>query len=509
MKYILGVDLGTTAIKAAVFDETGKECGSKTVEYTLLTPYPGWAELEVQTYIDTFITASHAAMERAGITADQIDSVGMSAQGETTICLDENNEPLRPAIVWMDLRAKEEAEYIEEVFGQAEIQKHTGQPGMDAIWPAGKLLWLKKNEPEVFSKTAKFVQLKGYFSYLLTGTMADEDSILCTTMYWDINTRKYWPEMMDLLQITEEQLPVIMKQGESVGEITEEGAKMFGLSTGTVLNIGALDQACGALGVGNVRPGSFSDSTGSNLSTVAIVDKLILDPSMQMPCFASAIPGKYMLHAFSSGGMVLKWFRDVFCELEKNIETESGEAAFDQINREVQKVAPGCDGLIMIPHLQGSGPPDTDNNQKGVYFGITLAHKKAHFARAIMESIAMVLRRMIEAMEPLGVEVKQISVLGGGSKSDVWCQLKADATGVPFNIMSTTESSACLGAAILAGVASGIWASPEKAADMVVKADATYVPNADAKEVYDKLFEKTMKLQNGLKVFYEDSSFRE
>jgi len=508
MKYILGIDLGTTAIKTAVFDETGKEHGSKTIEYTLLTPRPGWAELEVETYVDTFIAASHQAMERAGITADQIDSIGMSAQGETTIFLDENFQPLRPAIVWMDIRATKESEYIEETFGQSEIQKHTGQPGMDAIWPAGKLLWLRKNEPDVFNKTCKFVQLKGYFSYLLTGVMACEDSILCTTMYWDINTRKYWPEMMELLGITEDRLPIVLKQGEAVGKISEEGAKRFGFSENTILNIGALDQACGALGVGNVRPGTFSDSTGSNLSTVAVVDRLTLDPSMQMPCFASAIPGKYMLHAFSSGGMVLKWFRDVFCDTEMRLETEGGEAAFDQIDKEVLSVAPGSDGLIMLPHLQGSGPPDADNNQKGVYFGITLAHKKAHFARAIMESIAMILRRMIEAMKPLGVEVNQIIALGGGSKSDVWCQLKADATGVPVSVMSTTESSACLGAAILAGVSSGIWESPEKAADMIVKAKLTYTPDRDVKEIYDKLYEKTMKLQYGLKVFYDDKSFQ-
>lgn len=508
MRYILGVDLGTTAIKAAVFDETGKECGNKTVEYTLQTPKPGWVELEAQTYVTTFINASRTALERAGITADQVASVGMSAQGETTICLDENYEPLMPAIVWMDIRAKKEAEYIEGVFGQKEIQRHTGQPGMDAIWPAAKLLWLRKNKPEIFSKTAKFVQLKGYFSYLLTGVIACEDSILCTTMYWDINTRRYWPEMLELLQITEEQLPLVLRQGETIGKITEEGAKLFGFSTDTVLNAGALDQACGALGVGNVRPGTFTDCTGSNLSTVAITDQLVLDPLMQMPCFPSAIPGKYMLHAFSSGGMVLRWFRDVFCEAEKKIESEGGDAAFDQIGAEVEKITPGSDGLIMIPHLQGSGPPDADNNQKGVYFGITLAHRKAHFARALMESIAMVLRRMIEAMSPLGVEVKQIIALGGGSKSAVWCQMKADATGVPYNIMSTTESSACLGAAILAGVAAGIWSSPEEAADKIVKVYVSYTPDAEVKVVYDRVFEKSMKLQNGLKVFYEDNSFQ-
>lgn len=502
MQYILGVDLGTTAIKAAVFNEKGKECGSKTVEYTLLTPSPGMAELEVQTYVETFKAASHAAMERAGVQADDIVSIGMSAQGETTIFLDEDDRPLRPAIVWMDVRAVEEAEYIEGVIGKKIIQKHTGQPGMDAIWPASKILWLKKHEPDTYNKTAKYLQLKAYFSYLLTGRMVCEDSVLCTTMYWDINTREYWPEMLNLLGIIEEQLPEIYRQGETIGHITPEGAALFGLSTKSTLNSGALDQACGALGVGNVRPGTFSDCTGSNLATVTIVDELTLDPAMQMPCFASAIPGKYMLHAFSSGGMILRWFRDSFCELEMMKEAEGAEPAFEAICREADKIAPGSDGLIMIPHLQGSGPPDTDNNAKGVYFGITLAHGKAHFTRAIMESVTMILKRMMQAMGELGAEFEDIIALGGGSKSSYWCQMKADATGLPVKLMSTNESSACLGAAILAGVASGIWESCEAAAENVIAPDIVYEPRKELKPAYDELFERSMKLWNEMRPLF-------
>lgn len=494
MKYILGVDLGTTAIKAAVFDENGRERASKTVEYTLLTPEPGMAELEASTYVETFRTAVSGAVKNAEIEPDEIVSVGMSAQGETTICLDENNEPLRPAIVWLDVRAAEEAAYIEQVIGRKNIQKHTGQPGMDAVWPAAKILWLKRHEPDTYNKTAKYVQLKAYFSYLMTGKMVCEDSILCTTMYWDIRTRKYWPEMLDLLGIIEQQLPEIYEQGENIGNITPEGAKMFGLSTKTTLNAGALDQACGALGVGNVRPGIFSDCTGSNLATVTIVDKLTLDPAMQMPCFASAIPGKYMLHAFSSGGMILKWYRDNFCRLEMMQESEGGENAFEAICREASLIPPGNDGLIMIPHLQGSGPPDADNYAKGVYFGITLAHKKAHFARAIMESIAVILRRMMQAMEELGVSFEQIIALGGGSKSIYWCQMKADATGIPVTVSDVNESASCLGAAILAGVASGIWESCEEAVDGIISGGTVYTPHEELKAAYDELFERSMNL---------------
>jgi xylulokinase len=322
-------------------------------------------------------------------------------------------------------------------------------------------------------------------------------------MYWDINTRKYWPEMLKLLGIQELQLPLIHRQGETIGKITPEGAKLFGLSPNMELNIGALDQACGALGVGNVLPGSFSDSTGSNLSTVTIVDKLVLDPSMQMPCFAGAIPGQYMLHAFSSGGMILRWFRDTFCEVEMEREAKNGEVAFDQICREADKINPGCDGLIMIPHLQGSGPPDTDNNSKGVFFGITLAHKKAHFVRAIMESIVVILRRMMQAMEGLGVQFDNIIALGGGSKSSFWCQLKADATGLPVRVMSTNQSSACLGAAILAGVACGIWESYEQAADTVIKAVVIYQPHQELKGVYDELFDRSMNIWRNIRPLFK------
>ncbi len=223
---------------------------------------------------------------------------------------------------------------------------------------------------------------------------------------------------------------------------------------------------------------------------------------MQMPCFASAIPGKYMLHAFSSGGMVLRWYRDVFCELEMQTEESGGEIAFDRIDRVSAEVAPGCDGLIMIPHLQGSGPPDTDNNAKGVYFGITLAHKKAHFSRAILESVAMILRTMIQAMENLGLSIDRIIALGGGAKSMFWCQLKSDATGLPVSLMKNNESAACLGAAILAGVSAGIWETPEQAADAIIREDKTLEPRKENKPAYDELFRRYVELQKGLKPLF-------
>jgi sugar (pentulose or hexulose) kinase len=276
MKYVLGVDIGTTAIKAAVFDSNGQECGSRTEEYTLITPSAGIVELDAEFYVETFSAAVKSAIKSSGVNINDIVSLGMSAQGETLLCLDQDGNPLRRAIVWMDTKAVEEAAFIEKKLGRDNIRKITGQVGMDGVWPASKMLWLFRNEPDTYKKTAKFVLVNDYLIYLLTGRFVSEDSLLCSTMWWDINTREYWPEMLDLLEVTEEQLPEIVRQGEMVGMIKQDAAKRFGLPKKLMIS-------AGALGVGNVNQGVFSESTGSALTSVTIVDKLMLEPAMEMP----------------------------------------------------------------------------------------------------------------------------------------------------------------------------------------------------------------------------------
>lgn len=495
MRYVLGIDLGTTAVKAAVFDEDGRICGSQTREYPLLTPAPLMVELDPQTYIDAFSSAVKGAILKAGIQSEEIVSLGISAQGETLFFLDENGEPLRNAIVWMDNRAEEEANYLQNKLGGREtVHKTTGQVAMAAMWPASKILWIKNHESAVFDKTKKFLLIEDYFVFLLTGQFVAEDSLLCSTMLWNINTRSYWPEMLAQLGITESQLPEICHPGTPVSHISNEAAKRFGLSEKTLVCLGALDQACGALGVGNVRPGIFSESTGAALATVSITDKPVFDPTGEMPCFAGGIPGTYMIHSFSTGGMALRWFRDEFCATEMEAERAGGRNAYDLIDAMVSAVPPGSEGMIVLPHLQGSGPPDTNTNAKGTFLGVTLKHTRAHFARAIMEGVTMVMLRMKEATEALGVKVEEIRSLSGGAKSGVWCQTKANASGIMVRTMKNTESAACLGAAILAGIGAGIWDDIAKTADRFTEPDLEYRPDATQKAVYDIMLENYKKL---------------
>lgn len=499
MTHLLGVDVGTTAIKAAVFDTSGTELGSHSEEYSLLTPRAGRVELDAETYTSTFALAVRRVLEEVPGAVGNLAALGLSAQGETMLCLDADHQPIGRAIVWLDNRATAESEEIERHFGRPAVHSTTGQVAMDAIWPAAKILWLKRHEPEVFGRTAKFVLLKDYLVYRLTGRLVSEDSLLCSTILWDINTRQYWPEMLDYLGITEDQLPEIAAQGEIVGKVTDNGAAHLSLPAGLPVSVGALDQACGALGVGNAVPGIFSESTGSALTSVTIVEELALDEAGRVPCFPAAIPGQYMLHNFSTGGMVMRWYRDEFCPTESQIEQLCGINAYYLIDQEVQQVEPGCDGLIVLPHLQGSGPPDLDPYARGAIFGLTLAHKKQHLSRGIMEGVTMVLRRMIDSTARLGVHVDEIISLSGGSKSDAWCQIKADATQVPVHTLRGAESAACRGAALIAGAAVGLWDSAVPVARSGVELDRSFKPRPENAAAYDQLFSRYMTLQESLK----------
>lgn len=498
-QYLLGVDVGTTAIKAALFDLTGADLGSYAAEYTLLTPKAGQVELPVKTYVDTFALAVRKALEAAQVPASEIAVLGLSAQGETLCCLDADNNPIGPAIVWMDTRAAAEAEIIEEHFGRPTLQNTTGQVSMDSIYPACKLLWLRRYDQERFAQTAKFALLKDYLVYRMTGRLVSEDSLLCTTMLWDINTREWWPEMLDYVGITADQLPEIARQGEIIGGLTASAAAELGLPEGLPVSVGALDQACGALGIGNATPGIFSESTGSALASVTIADKLTLDPAGRVPCFPSAIAGQYMLHCFSTGGMVMRWYRDNFCGTEMQVEELCGINAYYLIDKEVEQVAPGCEGMIVLPHLQGSGPPDLDAYARGTIFGLTLAHKKQHLSRGIMEGVTMVLRRMIEATDQLGFEATEIISLSGGAKSAAWCQIKADATGLPLRTLLSAESAACRGAALIAAVSAGLIASASSVARQSTEFDRTYLPNPEHRKTYDELYKRYSVLEGLLK----------
>ena len=502
MSYILAFDLGTTALKCALHDLNGNVIAKASEEYQLITPNPDAVEMEVETYWQAFKSAIARVLNASGVPASEIKALGVSAQGETLILVDTDGKPLRRAIVWLDNRAQKEADDLGATFTHRHAFEITGQVKLVPTWPASKILWLKRNEPDVFAKTGKFLLIEDYFIHRLSGEYVCEGSLVTSTCYWNFRTRGWWKEMLDELGISDTQLPAYRESGELVGRLRPEVAAELGLNPNTMVCTGALDQACGAIGVGNIKPGVFSENTGAALAICATVNQPILDPGDQMPCHYHGIPGLYMLHTFTSGGIVMRWFRDEFAETELQTAVSTGVDAYDLLGVKAANVAPGCEGLVMLPHLQGAMAPEANPKATGAFYGFTLRHGKNHFARAIMEAVSFIVRRNIEVIEGLGVSVKEVRALGGGARSRVWKQIEADIIGRPV-LTTTNEEAATLGAAILAGKAVGLYSNIEEAAEQMIQIKDRFEPDPKNKAVYDDAFSTYVKLYDALCPLFE------
>ncbi len=502
MPCILAFDLGTTALKCTLYNINGDMLAKASEEYQLITPDADSVEMEVETYWQAFKLAVARVLRESGVNPTEIKAMGVSAQGETLILVDRDGKPLRRAIVWLDNRAQKESEILGDTFGHRHAYEITGQVKLVPTWPASKILWLKNHEPGTFEKTAKFLLIEDYFLYRLTGEYVTEGSLVTSTCYWNFRTRRWWSEMLEKLGISEKQLPQVRESGEPVGKLRPEIAVELGLGPNIVACTGALDQACGAIGVGNIKPGVFSENTGAALAICATVNQPIIDPADQMPCHYHGLPGLYMLHTFTSGGIVLRWFRDEFATMEMQVGRSSGVDAYDLLGMEAANVAAGCEGLVMLPHLQGAMAPEANPKASGVFYGFTLRHGRNHFTRAIMESVGFIVRRNIEVIEGLGVQVDEIRALGGGARSRIWKQMEADIVGRPV-LTTTNEEAATLGAAILAGKAVGLYSSVEEAAGKMIRIKERFEPTLSNRSRYDETFGIYVKLYNALCPIFE------
>ena len=500
---ILSLDLGTTAIKTAIISEDGEVLATSVNEYTLLSPRPSEVELPVEVYWSSFKNSLREVLEKSGVSPKDISVMGMSVQGETFVPVDRDGRALCNAIVWLDNRAQEEAAILNQEFPRATTYKITGQVSIVPTWPAAKLLWLKNHRRDIFDKADKFLLLEDYFIYRLTGKYVAEGSLLSSTVYWDIGTRAWWPEMLDRLGIEESRLPEIRESGEIVGPILPDVASELGLSQGMLVSTGALDQAAGAIGVGNVRPGLFSENTGAALAICATLDQPFMDPNFAMPCHYHGIPGLYMAHTFTSGGMVLKWLRDKFFGAEMDVAQNLGEDSYDLLGRAAQTVPAGCDGLVMLPHLEGAMAPEDNPKARGVFFGFSLHHGKPHFVRATMESIAYIVRRNVEVLKRLDIPVNEVICLGGGSKSPLWNQIKADVLNTKVVTTKNDQNAACLGAAFIAGKGAGIYSDLNEAIYKSVAKAREYTPIKENLQVYDRGYARYVALYEHLVDVFE------
>lgn len=469
-KLFLGIDIGTTSIKAAVFDEAGKRIGLRAVDYTLDTDATtGYIEFEAERYVQMCKQVIDELTAECG----EIYALSVDTQGETLIVTDEQGKPLYPAIVWLDNRAEAEAEEIRARFGCERVYNVTGQPEITAGWPASKLLWLKRNRPEIFARIHRIFMLEDWVLYRLSGNFVTEPTIQSSTIYYDVVNKCWWDEMLDFIGVGRTQLPDLRASAEQVGEY--KGIRVVS---------GGLDQIAGTIGTGVTTPTTISEMTGTIMAICVMTDKLPpYDPNSIIPCHMHAINGKYCLILWSStAGMALKWFKNNFAE----------QMSFRQLDEIAEDVPAGCEGVTMLPYFCGSTMPKYNPSATACFAGVTLAHTRAHFARAIMEAVAFTLRQDLEYVG--GDRINEIRITGGGASSPLWAQIKADVTGKELRTVSESET-ACLGTAIMAAVGAGVFDSIEQAADAWVKPAKSYVPEGvDYTAAYERYCELDKKL---------------
>ena len=495
MDYLLSIDAGTTSFKGAIFDKNGTFITSASFSYELITSEGSVIEYTASGYFDALKEVVSELLIKSNIQKDEIVGMAIDSQGETLILIDEEGKSLCNAIVWLDGRAVVEASEISSKFGVETVYYKTGQPEIAPTWPACKLLWVKKNKPEVFHKIYKVLLLEDYLIYRLTGEFAAEKSLLTSTIYFNINKGVWWNDMLDYIGISAEMLPQIYDSGKPVANVSEKAAEKLGLSKQTMVVTGALDQLSGMIGSGAVSGDSVCETTGTCMAVCAnIPDVPALNPGFQIPCH-SGINGDhfYQIYWSQTAGAVLEWFKNNFYNDMKGV-----SSILQEMDKQAAKIPIGSDGLSVIPHLSGKACPEFNSDARGVFFGVSLMHKREHFTRAIMESVAYMLREHIETAASLGTHFDEIRSLGGGANSPLWNQIKADVTGKRIVTLENDEPT-CLGTAILAGVGTGLFNNIEEAADQFVQTGRVYEPNLDNKPLYDRGFEKYNEIYDLLK----------
>ena len=479
MELLLAIDAGTTSVKAGLFCPDGRCLGIGRREYQLDTPAADRAQLDPEVYWRACVETVREVIGQPGVKPGQVKALAVSSQGETTITLDKAGRAIYPALVWLDNRAADEAAFLAERFG-GDVYARTGIPEIVPTWPACKILWIRQNEPEVFARAAKFLLVQDYLIYRLTGRIVTDGSVSCTTLYYDLANHGWRADVLDAVGIGPERLPELVQPGAAVGTLSRETAALLGLTGATAVVTGGMDQAVGAIGAGNVRPGQVSETTGAALAIQATISDPLIDPSRTVPVYEHSVPGRYLfVPVCPTAGMAFKWLRDTFFGDQMKRAEALGLDAYDLLTELARAVPAGADGLIMLPHLMGAFSPEVNPWARGSFTGFTLSHTRGHFVRALLEGVAFLLRRNVESIEATGMAIPEIRSTGGGARSGLWNRIKANVCNRPV-VTLANEETGLLGDAILAGVACGIFASIEAGCDAMVAIKESIQPDAEA-----------------------------
>ncbi len=483
---ILGIDLGTTGTKLLVLSEAGEVLFRHFEGYRLYTPKPGWSEEDPSEWWEAVLKSIGAAVAFLG-GSKKIDALALSGQMHGSVFLDEAGEVIRPAILWNDTRTFNQRKEIEKRMGKGTLLKEVQNLPLEGF-TAPKILWLKEKEPENFSRLRKVLLPKDYINYKLTGRLCTESTDASGTALYDVVNRRWSENLIWDLDLETEIFPEVLSPTEVVGRVSREVVEKTGINAECLVVAGGADNVCGALGAGVLSEGQMLISVGSSgVVFLPTDDPEKRDPEGRLHFFSHAGNSWYNMGVTLSAGLSLKWFKETFGESESAKALEDKADVYDLMVREAERVSVGSEGLYYLPYLNGERTPHMDAKARGMFFGISLRHEKAHFIRSVLEGVAYSLRDSIEIVRERGLEVKDARIVGGGAKSGFWTQMISDVLDVGISTLTTNEGPG-FGAGILAAVGSGIHSNLEDAVNSMIGITETFMPISGEVAEYDKRY---------------------
>jgi xylulokinase len=471
---VLGLDVGTTGARAVLVDESGAVRAAAASDYPLHTPRPGWTE---QDPADWWAGARAAVGRVVASAPGEVVGLGLTGQMHGAVFLDAADEVIRPALLWNDQRTAAQCERITSAVGADRLIALAGNPALTGF-QAPKVLWLRDEEPEAYARLAHLLLPKDYVRLMLSGERATDVSDASGTLLLDVRRRRWAEPILDALEIPLDWLPSVHEGPSVAGTVRPSVASELGLPAGIPIAAGGGDNAAAAVGTGIVRAGLVSSSIGTSGVVFAHGDSFAPDPSGRVHAFCHAVPGKYhLMGVMLSAGGSLRWWRDVL----------GAERSYDDLCDAAAAVPPGAEGLLFLPYLTGERTPHLDPLARGAFFGLTARHGTAHLTRALMEGVLFGMRDSLEIMRGLGVAPTEVRATGGGARHPLWLELQADVYGLPV-VRTAADEGPAYGAALLGGVAAGVFADVEDACARVSLRPEVVEPDGGRGAAYEERY---------------------
>lgn len=472
-KYLLGVDLGSGAVKLTLLSTEGKVVATTKKEYPTYYPKVAWAEQDPEDWYQTFKDTFQELLSKSGINSQDILAMALDAATHTAVLMDENFNPLRKAILWTDQRSRKQAEFLKKEYDEQIFASTYHHP--DPMWTLPQNLWVRDNEPEVWKKTKRILFAKDYLRYRLTGEYVTDWIEALGSMFFDAATKEWSKELCDLMEFPVESLPKVVSPTDIVGKISKQTAKETGLAEDTTVVAGAPDTALEVFAAGAVRLGQSTVKLATAGRICVVTDKAY--PHRFLVNYYHVIPGKwYPGTGTRSCASSYRWYRD----------TIAGGRAYNLLDEAAAEIPVGAEGLFYHPYLLGENTPYADPCLRGSFTGISMNHTQAHFSRAVLEGVAFSLRDCLTVIQSLNMEMKDVRIIGGGAQSPLWRQIVSDVLGLKVAKAEIDDSS--FGSAMLAGIATGVFSGFEEAVDQCVKLKEVVEPNMDNHQKYERLF---------------------